>query len=83
MSEVLLYDTFETPEPRGHVIKFVPQKRPNGSNRSRALVKWKPCRPPCGFRGTTLLRNRPPVGPHSRPMPRAIYGVPRGGGCYL
>ena len=25
------------------------------------------------YRGTSLKRNRPPLGPYSRPMPRALW----------
>jgi len=30
-------------------------------------------RSPCGYRGTSLIRPPPPVGPCSRPMPRDIW----------
>ena len=35
-----------------------------------------------GYRGTSLIRNRPPVGPYSSPMPRTLRGS-QGGGCFL
>ena len=35
------------------------------------------------YRGTSLTRNRTPLGPYRRPMPRILEGVPRGGGIFL
>ena len=35
------------------------------------------------YRGTSLLRKRLALGPYSRPMPRGLYGAPRGGGGFL
>jgi hypothetical protein len=29
------------------------------------------------YRGTSLIRNRPPLGPYSRPMPRALRLPPQ------
>jgi len=37
--------------------------------------------PPQVYRGTSLIRNNPHVGPYSRPMPRAL--VVLGGGRFL
>ena len=39
------------------------------------------------YRGTSLIRNRTPLKPYSRSMPRALWprpcGDPRGGGCFI
>ena len=34
------------------------------------------------YGGTSLIRNRRPLGPYSRTMPRALWW-PYGGGCFL
>ena len=34
------------------------------------------------YRGTSLIRNSPPLGPYSRTMPWS-YGGPTGGGLFL
>ena len=44
---------------------------------------WQVVGPPrfaLWYRGTSLIRNRPPLGPYSRPMPRAQKWSYGGGG---
>jgi hypothetical protein len=36
----------------------------------------------CAYRGTSLRRNNPPIGPYNRPMPMALRGS-YGGGRFL
>ena len=35
------------------------------------------------YRGTSLIRNRPRLGPYSRTMPKALWWSKGGGGCFL
>jgi hypothetical protein len=35
---------------------------------------WRPALGPNHYRGTSLTRNRRPLGPYSRTMPRALWG---------
>ena len=55
------------------------------------LSGFTPCLVACGvavapsqvcYRGILLIKNCPPPGTYSRPMPRGPYGGPRGGGSF-
>jgi len=47
---------------------------PGDSHQEGGLVAWRAGRQQAAaYRGTSLIRNNPPVGPYSRPMPRALW----------
>ena len=66
----------------GHMLRqshgFHWRYNPSGSNEEvlpiRFKLSWYPrIRTPKSYRGTSLTRNAPPVGPYSSPMPKDLW----------
>jgi len=56
-----------------------PGRLVNGRNPVGRQAACSAVPPRGGHRGTSLIRNTPPVGPYSSPMPRGTHGDPTGG----
>ena len=68
--------------PRGEPSRYVTSRYVNAlecPGHSRHFLHSAPQRL---YRGTSLIRNHPPLGPYSRPMPRALWWF-QGGGRFL
>ena len=61
---------------------------PSGGGRGSRVPLWKhlgqpsAVRPEASYRGTSLARKQPPLGPYPRPMP-SVLGGSSGGGRFL
>jgi hypothetical protein len=74
--QAILGDVVKSPWRRG-LVAFDPAVQPL----SPFLFRGREMRKPLRYRGSSLIRNTPPVGPYSSPMPRELWRS-WGSGCF-